>query len=299
MPAYVHGNHSEKIFIVVLHGAGSYGLAFRDGVFRNQLEQKYVVVYFDQRAQSMAEGNFHSKEQLISTMASDVDALTKVLKKRYGSDLKLFLMGHSLGGLISAESLLSMDLQTQYLGWINVDGLLDVPSVNNARQNLIAVIGDEQQANSSMADEWVQLRNDALSTEDYDGTLKLASKTIELLYKDEVIPKPKKIDKILQATFSNNPINWFISNFFNQPASIAIKENYSLLPQLTAIEIPSLFIYGKYDVSVPPNTGRTAFLLISSQEKDFVVFDQSIHHPHDTEPDKFGSVVSEFIEKHK
>jgi hypothetical protein len=30
MPAYVHGNADDKVFLVAIHGAGSFGLSYRD-----------------------------------------------------------------------------------------------------------------------------------------------------------------------------------------------------------------------------------------------------------------------------
>lgn len=53
MPAYIRGNPREKVFILVLHGAGSFGLAFREGIFPAELEKDYAVAYWDQRGQSV------------------------------------------------------------------------------------------------------------------------------------------------------------------------------------------------------------------------------------------------------
>ena len=90
MPAYIHGNSEDKVFIIVLHGAGSFGLAFRDGAFTSELEKRYAVVYWDQRGQSMAQGRYSKPEDVVELMAEDVMALVAVLKHKYGEDIKLF-----------------------------------------------------------------------------------------------------------------------------------------------------------------------------------------------------------------
>ena len=56
MPDYIQGNPESKTFILVLHGAGSFGLSFRDGAFPEVLEENYVVVYWDQRGHGMSQG---------------------------------------------------------------------------------------------------------------------------------------------------------------------------------------------------------------------------------------------------
>lgn len=299
MPAYVHGNSEEKTFLIVLHGAGSYGLAFRDGAFTSYLEENYVVVYFDQRGVSMSEGHYSKPDDLVSLMVEDVQALTNVIKTRYGDDSKLFIMGHSWGGLLSAATILTDDFQYNFQGWINVAGLLDVPSQNQARKELIMLISDEHQALSENADSWIALRDEAENTDDYDELLDLAKRTIQLLSKDEIVNSTITTEKIYQAIIANNPINFISSNFFNKPVNAVIGTDFSLLDQMENIDIPSLHIYGKYDVSVPPSLGLSAFSKIEQEEKEFTTFEKSIHHPYDTEPDRFGQSVIEFIQKHK
>jgi pimeloyl-ACP methyl ester carboxylesterase len=299
MPAYVHGNASDNTFLLVLHGAGSFALSFRDGLFTKDLEEKYAVIYFDQRGQSMSEGYYKKPSDVIQLMAEDVHVLTNVLKKRYGGDIKLFILGHSLGGMISGASLLNHD-QYQYKGWINVDGLMDTPSVSEARRNLIIDIARQQiNRESDLKAEWTKLENDANEATDYDAVLGLAGRTIRLLRKDKVIVESNSSGKLFQAVVANNPINWLVANFFNQPASQAISNDFSLLDKIHNIEIPSLWIYGSYDVSVPPSTGQEAFARIKNQKKQFYLFNESIHHPHDTEPDLFADLLIEFIERYK
>ena len=298
MPAYVHGSAESQTFLIVLHGAGSYGLSFRDGAFTSQLEEKYVVVYFDQRGQSMSEGHYNKPENLLNLMVEDVQALTQVIKKRYGSEINLFILGHSWGGLLSAATILKDDFQDNFKGWINVDGLLDVPSQNEARKELIISIADENQNQSDHSDHWKQLKSEAMETQDYEEILSLAQRTLGLLRKDRMVSESISTSKFYQAIVTNNPINYLVSNFFNKPINSVLESDYSLIPEISRIQIPTLFIYGKYDVSVPPETGLAAFSKIDLEEKEIIIFDKSIHHPHDSEPEKFGMTIIKFIERY-
>ena len=90
MPAYIHGNPENKIFLLAIHGAGSFGLSFRDENFIKKIEEDYVVVYFDNRAQSMSQGNFFTTDDIIGLMAEDVEALTEVIKKNTALKSRFF-----------------------------------------------------------------------------------------------------------------------------------------------------------------------------------------------------------------
>lgn len=302
MPAYLHGNADSKTFLVVLHGAGSFGLAFRDGMFISDLEENYVVVYFDQRGQSMAQGHYNTPEDLIDLMASDVEALLKLLKHTYGEDISLFLMGHSWGGLLSGATLLRPGVQASLKGWINVSGLMDLPGASLARKDIIQTIAEEQIALDISVEAWQQIRDEAIGLNpESDDTeiLKLAARSMSQLIADETVRRTVSSEKLYRALIDNNPVNWQVSWFFNQPVAYAKEVDYSLLGSLSQISLPSLFMYGKYDVSVPVTAGELAYLNLGSQERKFVRFDASIHHPHDTEPIKFSEELRLFINSYR
>ena len=107
MPAYIHGNGSEKVFLIVLHdGPGGNGLKYRVNTIRTEIEKNNAVVYFDQRGSGNSQGNYSDKEVSLDIMAEDVLALAKIIKSKYGNDSKLFLMGHTWGGAMGTAVLL-------------------------------------------------------------------------------------------------------------------------------------------------------------------------------------------------
>lgn len=56
MPAYIHGNATENIFLIMLHGGPSgIGLSYRGQAFDN-IEKTCAVVYFDQRGSGIGNG---------------------------------------------------------------------------------------------------------------------------------------------------------------------------------------------------------------------------------------------------
>ncbi|MEX0980654.1 MAG: alpha/beta hydrolase [Bacteroidales bacterium] len=304
MPAYIHGNFESKTFIVVLHGAGSFGLSFRDGAFTEVLEENYVVVYWDQRGQGMSQGRYGQPDDLVNLMADDVIALATVLRSKYGEDIQLFLMGHSWGGALGTTTLLKEDHQNLFSGWISVSGVHDFPLTAGSRRGQLLSIANEQISLGSAVEKWQELHDgvtelDSLSEEDYQPTLQYALQAMKLLYETEVIQPSVSSEKMYRAIIDNNPVTWMVSNLFNQPVNVALADDYSLSARLPEITLPALLIYGKYDVSVPPVIGQDAYERLGSAEKELLLFEHSIHHPHDTEPDRFAEEVVQFVEKHR
>ncbi|MCB0843956.1 MAG: alpha/beta hydrolase [Bacteroidetes bacterium] len=304
MPAYIHGNSEDKVFIIVLHGAGSFGLAFRDGAFTSELEKRYAVVYWDQRGQSMAQGHYSKPEDVVELMAEDVMALVAVLKHKYGEDIKLFLMGHSWGGALGTTVLVKDNQQFNFEGWIAIDAAHDFPFGGRARRSLYLETADEQIAAGNLVDEWQAFKDeiiplDSTSEEDYPILLQKAFVAMDLLLDADVVNHSGSSEKVRRGILENNPITWQVSALLNSPVQEAIERDYSLSDQLGNITIPTLLLWGKYDFSVPPVLGYDALGRLGSADKKLVIFNRSIHHPMDTEPEKFGQEVIEFVERNR
>ena len=303
MPAYVHGNASQGKFLVVLHGAGSFGLSFRNLAFTERFEKEYVVVYFDQRGQSMSQGHYKKAEDVIAQMASDVKALTKVLQYNYGENIQLYLMGHSMGGLIGTKALLDPEMQAMYNGWINLDGVMDLSMAGAYRLEHIYGVAQDQISEGNSVDEWsaIQEKLKAMKAPDgadYDEVLHLTARGYSLLTKDEVVTQEVSKELFQNTTFKNNGMTWFFSNLMNKPINNAKELGINYVPELHTMDIPCLFIYGYYDLSVPPDAGYGGYLKWGHPDKEFLEYEHSMHHPFYSEPTRFEDDVTEFIDGH-
>jgi len=76
-------------------------------------------------------------------------------------------------------------------------------------------------------------------------------------------------------------------------------ENVSFTDQLSEITIPSLVIWGKYDLVVPLVNAHEAYDNLGSSDKELFIFEKSGHGPMFTEPDLFADKVIEFINERK
>lgn len=305
MPAYIRGNPRDKVFILVLHGAGSFGLAFREGIFPAELERDYAVAYWDQRGQSMSQGHYDKEEELVAQMARDVYALAQALKHRYGQEIRLFLFGHSWGGALGTTVLVNEAFQNQFVGWIDLDGIHDFPQAETARKTLLLETAAEQIALGNSVDAWTSILEEVAvldsSSEDYfESILYIAQDGLSALQTDGLLlPEVLGSDLFIQTIVVNNPIHWTVSDWFNRPFEVAKEADYSLTDQLHSIQIPCLLLWGKYDFSVPPALGDSAYAKIGTTEKKLVIFEKSAHNPLLSEPVLVLAEIQSFIEQYK
>ena len=311
MPVYVHGNGSEKIFIIFIHGGpGDSGYANRAGKAAAELEKKYAMVYWDQRGQGMSEGKFDSQDITIDLMAEDLHAVIRVLKHKYGNDIKIFLLGHSWGGTLGTAYLLKNNYQNEVKGWIEVDGSHDFPKINREVIKMFKDIGNEQINLNNNKENWQNIVSWAklVDTTNLNNEMIIeingkAHLVENYLLEDHVLQKEdKKTGRDIGVIYHQNTITRIFSGnytfmgnekFFNEVV------NNSFTSELHKITLPCLFLWGKYDFVVPSTLGYDAYNRVSSTEKEIIIFEKSAHSPMLNQADEFIKAVSHFVEDNK
>lgn len=303
MPARIYGNASEKVFMIILHGGpGGNGLQYRANAIRTEIEKNNAVVYFDQRGSGSSQGNYAEKDVTIDIMAEDVLALAKVIKTKYGNDAKLFLMGHSWGGALGPATLLKN--QEVFSGWIDVDGSHDPKGLYDMYKVVLPKMANEQIALGNSVDYWQSIldlvkNTGAYSLANYYKLNRAANGVAEILAADKVINEAIA-DFGNDTPSQNGPIvNWNKNRIGQILDEKGLNENVSFTDRLSEITIPSLVLWGKYDVVVPTLYAQEAFDNLGSSDKELFIFEKSAHSPMYTEPNLFADKVIEFINEHK
>ncbi len=313
IPAYIHGNGAEKVFLIILHGGpGGDGLTYRTGCIKNEIEKEFAVVYLDQRGSGMAQGNYSSDEINIDIMAEDVVAVTKVLQQKYGKESRFFLLGHSWGGTLGSALLIKGNNQNIFKGWIEVDGAHDMKEMYYENIRFFKSTAEEQIALDNSVDYWTTVLNKVntfdtiayevdgfsyMNPEAYKAETKLLEDSVIVILGDA----SDFLDGLKNSTFVNNPLTTMWNGIVTRYtlSNQGIWENLSYTSELYKIKIPSLLLWGRYDLVIPPKMGQDAFDNIGSADKKVVFFEKSGHSPMDNEPDKFAIEVISFINKYK
>src|SRR5664279_1657480 len=145
MRVLVHGNTASNVYILVIHGGPGLGSYFYDTKYISQnLGDKYAMVYWDQRNAGASQGSSNGGNLNLSQMVDDLKKVIQVLKYRYGSNMSLFLLGHSFGGLIAADFLTQPGNQNMIKGFINVDGSHNYPLNDTLTRQMLLSYGQKQ-----------------------------------------------------------------------------------------------------------------------------------------------------------
>jgi pimeloyl-ACP methyl ester carboxylesterase len=305
MPAFIRGNGASEVFIIFLHGGpGGNSLKYRTGSYSKTLEEKYAMVYWDQRGQGNSHGHLENSEMSIDLMVEDTYALVKTLKQHYGQGISVFLLGHSWGGTLGTSFLLKDNYQSELKGWIEVGGAHDLPLVNSELIIMFNDVGALEIAAGRNVDTWNEMINYANSIDlqsiTLEQTLKLNSYARNAEGLIATLNPKGNAEFDGELVFGPNSIAAAIANAHQLPTSLfdELLET-SLTSELHNIHIPTLLQWGRYDFKVPPAIGETALAELGTSDKQMIYYEKSGHSPMRHEPEQFAHDIINFVELYK
>jgi pimeloyl-ACP methyl ester carboxylesterase len=306
MRVLVQGNTGSNTFILVIHGGPGASSYFYDTKYiRENLGDKYAMVYWDQRNAGAAQGTANGKNLHLDQMVEDLNKVIQVLKFRYGQNMSLFLLGHSFGGLIAADFITSSDYQSLISGLINVDGSHNYPLNDTLTRQMLLSAGNREVLNRRNVDKWIpiikycyvhkggfsfeesqQLEQYASDAESYIDSVKHINFVTEVLKYavDDKYPLTAMAGNLLYSEDSD----------FNVELS---KSQFSSL--LYKVKVPVLVLWGKYDFTCPEELGRDFYQRIGSVYKKMVISPVSGHNMMLQDEKLFCDEVSSFVQDHR
>ena len=304
MRVLTEGNTASKVFILVLHGGPGIGAyVYNTDFISRNLENRYAMVYWDQRNSGASQGASNGSKLTFDQIIDDLDKVIRVIKVRYGSDIDLFLLSHSFGGLIASGFLTKDDNQDIFKGYINVDGSHNYPLNDTLTREMLLRSGIQEVANNRHTKEWNEIIEYCNS---HTGNFTLAeSRKLEKYASQaenyfEAVTKVRYFPIFIGTSITENfPLTSILVNLLYSQSSdlnseISKKEFSSLLGK---IAIPSLILFGKYDFVCPPELGLDFYDHISSPEKKIVISPVSGHNLIFQDREFFIREVTDFVEK--
>lgn len=302
---HVNGNIASNTFILFLHGGpdGS-GISYNSGYFTDEVEKDYAMVYLDQRGNGASTGNYSKETLTIEQNSDDIYELTRFLKAKYGENISLFIAGHSWGGLTSCHALLHNDLQSEINGWIEISGSHDFIKGDIEAVKLFQEIGSEELSEGNNTNFWSEVLErvneiDTLNISDEESGYLNSTAFVAEQFLPIADPDLEDSGPAYNSYSPGGSIISQISSGAVNPILNSDSEMFPLTERLHEITIPSLFLWGKYDLVVPPALGVSAYSLVNTTEKKLVIFEASGHSPMDSEPILFSNEFKSFIELYK
>ena len=309
LPVHVEGNLLSKVLVIVLHGGpGGDASTYNDALpsFSDPMEKEFAMVYYDQRSSGSSSGKFRKSEFLnIQQHVLDLRNLIVALKDRYGNDNEVILMGHSWGGTLGTAFLLTPGFETLIKGWIEVDGAHNFQGIEAIRENFISV-GQNMINNGQSVEFWNEVI-DFCENMNPTNTVDI-SKLNNYGYEAELIVGQ---DGYLTGGDNRSTFNrmkyWSKydgamakTNLFFTSSGFGMFEEVTstdYTDQLSAITLPVLLTWGRYDFVVPLQLGQEAFdaLGTPNDKKALWVFETSGHSPMVNQPVEFSDLLIDWI----
>lgn len=316
MPIWVEGKASSKTFILILHGGpGGSSLVYNDVLVEmaNAFEQEYAVAYWDQRSSGNAKGNYDKEQVSLVQMEEDLDLVIDLLKHKYGSDISLFLLGHSWGGYLGNYYLRDKLKQLKLNGWIDVDGAHNLEKLTLDGLQLMEEVASEQiRAESSQKESWQEVLDfatdfDTSNLAEVDRFIEvntMAGKAESLALLDgltqEAVVELSGVWRNLAGP--NHPLTG-LTNAFQLTRTKLLDEAiaFPLTDELGKVKIPSLLLWGKYDFIVPPSLGEEMLDKLGTPDarKSLIIYEDSGHSPMGSDAEGFIRDVMDFIDLYK
>ncbi|MBC8155881.1 MAG: alpha/beta hydrolase [Bacteroidetes bacterium] len=299
MPVWVRGNDQSDVFVLFLHGGpgGTTHEYVKTPAF-SRLEQRYRVVYWDQRASGIAQGNPNPESNTLAQFVADLDKVVNLLRTKYNNP-KIFLMGHSWGGALGSAYLLDPLRQAKIRGWIDVDGAHNVPLTATLSRQFVIDYGDRAVVEGRDVPYWqetlARLRSNVpISTADFQSALDRANGNI---YRPQIDGAQKPYVRFVffsPFTLAATRMSPSLDLLFNEISGL------DLSPQMGAIRLPALILWGQHDGNVPLPVGQEAYQVLGTPpgDKTLHIFEQSAHSPMDEEPIGFATQVGRFIDRY-
>ena len=306
MPVWVNGNFTSDVILITVHGGpGDSGMEQNIAPGFKLLEDDYMLVYWDQRYSGMTQGHYDLKTQTPDQFIEDTDKLVQLIQHKYPGK-KLFMIGHSWGGQLSAGYLGRDNHDDNFMGWIDLNGSLygDLeaqmmkefimervpakmaePDADLEFWQFIIDFYEENPEPKNYSDPEPYWYADAVGGSVYD---------LEEYY--ELAPVPYT-ELIFKSMFS---MSFYVDAFYSEE-TYGLWDDINYTPELGNITIPALMLWGADDGIVPADLADYVYenLATDPSMKEVVKIPECCHGPQNETPETFYQEVSSFIETYK
>lgn len=297
MPVWVKGNRNANKFIIMLHGGPEGGSSQYYTIFpsHKKIEEKFAIVYWDQRMCGMSQGNPSMADATLEQFTADLDKLVTLINYKYNNP-KLYLMGHSWGGALGTNYLLQH--QNKIKGWIEIDGGHNWTNANALSRTSMMMYANNKIQNGNEKEYW-KFALDWYSNHPIVGINDNPHYTF--------VGKANGYDYNPQSDSLKVP---FTDLLFYSPVSTAyffvpykfsfLNNGLDLQNQLPNITIPTLICWGKHDKVFPFSIATDTYNKLGTPVADKYIhqFEISAHSPNYEQPMEFASEVIKFINKY-
>ena len=310
LPILVSGNTDSNIFL--LHIEGGPGSSSFDGAYANvlkwkqDLEQDFGTVYYDQRGMGNASGTVDVKDFSLSRFVDDLDLVVQFIYQQYPY-AKIFLVGNSWGGFLGTAYLLATERQQKIQGWISITGAItyDFDERWQYRRRFTQELATTRIARNDKPAKWNEVlswldQNTIIESEDQKNTLRR-------FWENEIPEKAGEdidFNDLMNALFLS-PLNLhaylLADNNIVGDKLFQDVEGVSYLDSLVKLTLPCMYISGEYDTNITPQIAEDALLFLGTpiESKSHIIIPNATHDMPYEYPHITNKHIKEFVERFK
>lgn len=298
LPVWRQGPEDAEILVLMTHGSGASGQFYDWFEAFDEIEADYAVVYWDMRGQGASQGNPADDTLTAEDLRADLALVRTAVVERYAPD-NLVLMGHSLGAGLTLGMLTDPEQRA------GIDGYIDVSGAHNAELAYDQVRRDITSiAREATRDDLVAFYE---THEDLPQEPDIRAQHISNLYEANQLRgyDQAAVDGSLQAeilgravagSFGTFDALAFLGNTSRFTQAFDFRTLDTTDKELEPIALPTLFVAGTYDLSVPIGFSEEAFEDLDSDRPHAVFVElETGHWPMFEDPEGFAGAVTDWL----
>jgi pimeloyl-ACP methyl ester carboxylesterase len=288
----IRGNNEQNPIVLFLHGGPGLPMMPFHQHFQNDIEEKYLVVHWDQRGtgKSYSE-NMPIESMNLSQILSDAHELVILLKQRF-CKYKIYLAGHSWGSIIGIN-LINLYPEDFY-GFISIGQVVDFSQSLNLSYAFTLEKAKKEECEEAV-NELIEIGEPPFNED--DTKLSVILRNVERF-------GGSMHNKVSFPSIVKNCGDYTEIDLKNIPKGLDFSDKHlwsevirtNLIDNLTDFKVPIYFLCGKYDYITPTELVKEYCNKINAPFKKLIILENSAHYPYIEEPNKFSQSIIEVLD---
>jgi pimeloyl-ACP methyl ester carboxylesterase len=290
---WLRGISRSNPALILLHGGpgASESALFRR--FNSQLEQHFLVVYWEQRGAGRSHhSDIPPQSMTINQFVHDLDELVDWVRQRFRKD-KVVLLGHSWGTVLG--TLYACRYPEKVAAYVGVAQISDVP--RSRRLSWEFAMAEARKHGNAKAISQLE----AIGPPPYSSVDEQLATGRWVERFGGIFHGGLSTGKLIWAALGTDEANLVDLVKFGQGNRFSLEQledeisHLNLSADYRSFRVPVFFLLGRYDMNTPAVLAEQYFKTIDVPQKQLIWFEKSAHNPPFEEPEKFNWVLIEQV----
>lgn len=285
----IRGADRSNPVVIFVHGGPGCSEIPYVRKYQDLLEEDYTIVHYDQRGSGKSYHFFEDYSNLSTDLhVEDLLALTDYITDKLGQS-KVLLIGHSFGTYIGMKA--ASKAPVKFAAYMGIGQVAD--TVQSELDSLEFTMNEAAKAGNAKDVQKLEGMRTAIEQGE-----ELTPRSLVRKYGGAARRINDNMDYYLGFLFQPeynflDVVRYVRGVSLSQDILITEEKNHPITSVVKRVEIPIIFIMGKYDYMTSANVARAYYDTLEAPKKEFILFDQSAHYPQFEEEEQFAARLKE------